>query len=145
MAGQENIIIILTRASAIWLIIILAESLHGIARRIFLEPVTGDFWARQIGVFVGSLIILAISFVSVKWLRPHTISGLVGIGAWWLILTALFEVMLGVFVMNLSVMEVASSFDLSKGELLPVGFLLMLLTPLIAAKIRGLYPVRYSD
>jgi hypothetical protein len=42
------------RAVAIWGVIILAEVVHGIARTLFLQPIVGDFRARQIAVFTGS-------------------------------------------------------------------------------------------
>ena len=50
---------LLARAVAVWLVIILAEILHGIARGLLLVPLVGEFRSSQIGVFTGSLIILA--------------------------------------------------------------------------------------
>jgi hypothetical protein len=48
-------------------ILIAAQILHGIARAVLLVPGVGDFWPRQIGVFSGFLIILAIALVFVRW------------------------------------------------------------------------------
>jgi hypothetical protein len=53
---------ILLRGLAIWFVIVLAKSVHGIARRLLLEPLVGDLQARQISVFTGSAIILAMPF-----------------------------------------------------------------------------------
>ena len=39
------------RAIAIWIVLILAEILHGIARGILLVPHVGEFRSNQIGVF----------------------------------------------------------------------------------------------
>jgi hypothetical protein len=44
------------RGVAVWLCIILVEMLHGIARTMFLAPAIGDFRARQVAVFTGSLL-----------------------------------------------------------------------------------------
>ena len=41
-----------------------AEILHGIASGIFLVPHVGEFRSSQIGVFTGSVIILAVALVS---------------------------------------------------------------------------------
>lgn len=49
------------RAIGVWVLLILAEVLHGIARNLLLSPFVGDFRARQIGVFTGSFIILALA------------------------------------------------------------------------------------
>ena len=63
------------RAVAIWGGIILAEVAHGIARVLILEPIAGDFRARQIGVFTGSAIILGIALASIRWLGPRNPRG----------------------------------------------------------------------
>ncbi len=52
---------IATRAGAIWLVLICAEILHGIARAALLVPHVGEFQSSQIGVFTGSAIILVIA------------------------------------------------------------------------------------
>jgi hypothetical protein len=39
----------------IWLILVAAEILHGIARAVLLVPHVGEFRSNQIGVFTGSL------------------------------------------------------------------------------------------
>jgi hypothetical protein len=43
-----------------------AEFAHGIARAIWLVPVVGDFHSRQIGVFNGSIINLAVTALFVR-------------------------------------------------------------------------------
>ena len=71
---------ILARAVAVWLAIILAEILHGIARGIFLVPLVGEFRSSQIGVFTGSIIILAVAIVFVRWLGASRKSDLLLVG-----------------------------------------------------------------
>lgn len=55
------------RAFCIWLVIAAAEVVHGTLRGIFLLPLVGDLPSRQIGVLTGSMIILLIAYVSVRW------------------------------------------------------------------------------
>jgi hypothetical protein len=38
------------RAIAVWMLIMLAESVHGIIRQLFIAPAIGDMPARQAGV-----------------------------------------------------------------------------------------------
>ena len=59
---------IFLRAFSVWLIIIVAEIVHGILRAIVLVPWVGEFRSNQIGVFTGSAIILAIAYVSIRWI-----------------------------------------------------------------------------
>jgi hypothetical protein len=64
--------VVVVRAILVWLLIILVETIHGIARRLFLEPLVGDLRARQIGVLIGSLLILTIAILTIGWLRTST-------------------------------------------------------------------------
>jgi len=67
------------RAHIVWFILIAAEILPGIARAVLLVPYMGDFRSRQIGVGTGSLIILAIDLVFVRWIGASGTSQLLGV------------------------------------------------------------------
>ena len=56
------------KAIAIWLVLIVAEIVHGVIRGILLVPYVGEFRSNQIGVFTGSPIIFAIAVAFVRWL-----------------------------------------------------------------------------
>jgi hypothetical protein len=127
----------LLRGFVIWVIIMLAEVLHGIARGALLEPYVGDFRARQISVFTGSAIILAIALVTVRWLHAEGIYQLIGVGVLWLGLTLSFEIILGRFVMGYTWERIGSDYNLFAGGLLPIGLLVLTTAPFIAAKVRG--------
>lgn len=128
---------IITRATAIWLVLIAAEILHGIVRGIFLVPYVGEFRSSQIGVFTGSLIILAIALAFVRWIGTSSVSALLLVGASWLALTLAFEILFGRFVVGASWERLASDYNVLEGGLLPIGMLVLTLSPLIAAKVRG--------
>lgn len=124
-----------TRGLVVWVIIIIAESLHGSVRQLFLEPLLADFRARQISVFIGAIIIIAITFVFVRWLKGSHVIDFMMIGALWVILTVGFELLLGRFGMGLSWERIASDYNLAAGGLMPLGLLVMLLAPVTLAKI----------
>ena len=127
---------ILTRATIIWLVLICAEILHGIARGMFLVPYVGEFRSNQVGVFTGSIIILAIALAFVRWIGASRPRDLVAVGLLWLILTLAFEILFGRFVLGASWERLAADFNVARGGLLPFGMLILMLSPLIAAKIR---------
>ncbi len=131
----ENIRII-GRGFAVWLVIIAAEFLHGAIRVFFLEPLVGDFRARQIAVFTGMLIILAISYLFVRRIRAVNSFQLFLVGLLWLALTIAFEISLG-RAMNLSWERILSDYDIANGGLLGFGLLFMLFAPAIAAGLRN--------
>jgi hypothetical protein len=128
----------LLRALAVWLVIVCAESVHGALRTVFLAPYVGDFRARQISVFTGSLLILLIAYLFIHWIRAGTTRALITVGFVWLVLTILFEFGLGRFVLGLSWGRLASDYDIRRGGLMVFGLILLTLSPLIAARLRGL-------
>ncbi len=126
------------RAFAIWLFIAAAEVLHGILRVRFLNRRVGDHRARQIAVFTGSGIILAIAWFSVPWLGPSTTGQMLSVGFLWLALMLAFEIAFGRLVFRASWQRIAADFDFRKGGLLSIGMAVLLFAPLLVAKLRGL-------
>jgi fucose 4-O-acetylase-like acetyltransferase len=125
--------LLLPRALEVWLLIAAAESLHGTLRTVFLAPAVGDFRARQIAVFTGSLLIFGIAYVFRNWIGAGSLGERLGVGALWVLLTLTFEVVLGRFVMGLSWERIASDYDVLRGGLMPLGLLAMLFAPVLAA------------
>jgi len=126
----------LYRVLAVWLIIIFAEMLHGILRGFFLVPVLGDFASRQIGVFTGSLIILAVVYMTIRWIGAKEKKELLIAGIIWMVLTLAFEISFGRFVMKSGWDRIFSDFNILNGGLLPLGMIFLMLSPLIAAKMK---------
>jgi hypothetical protein len=137
IAKLSNHQAVFLRGLVVWVIFMFAEVLHGAARILWLEPLIGDIKARQISVFTGLAIILAIVIASIRWIHATHTGQLWGIGLLWLGLTVGFEIVLGRFVMGLSWERIASDYNLLQGGLMPLGLLVLTLSPLIAAKVRG--------
>ena len=126
------------RALAVWALLMAAETVHGIARTLVLQPIVGDRRARQIAVFSGSLLILAIVTLTIRWLGVRqSRARLLAIGVLWVVLTATFEIGLGRIVAGYSWSRLASDYDLRQGGLLPFGLVVMALSPWLAARLRG--------
>ena len=128
---------ILLRAVEVWLIVSVVEILHGIARITFLQPLVGDFQARQIAVFSGSVLIVATTLVFKRWLSARSAPDCLFIGAVWVMLTLGFEFGFGRLVLDLSWERLLSDYNLIQGGLMPIGLLVMFLSPLIALRIGG--------
>ena len=98
------------RAVTVWFALMATESIHGVARAIWFVPLVGDLRARQIGVFTGSALNLIVTFLLIVWLHPPDRTAAMKIGALWLL-----------------------------GGLLPIGLVVLTVTPLLAAKLRRLF------
>jgi hypothetical protein len=125
------------RALLVWLVIIVAESVHGTLRTLYLAPAIGDFRARRVGVFIGTAIIFAIALAFTRWIGAETRRQLFGIGALWVALTVAFEVWLGRAVLHFDWARILADYDLSRGGLMGLGLLAMFFIPLLAARICG--------
>jgi hypothetical protein len=126
-----------TRALLAWLIIIVAESIHGTLRTLYLAPAIGDLQARQVGVFSGTLIIFLVALAFSRWLGARTRHQLLAVGALWVVLTVSFEIALGRGVFHYDWSRILGDYDLSQGGLMGFGLLAMLFMPLLAARLRG--------
>lgn len=122
---------------AIWLLLILAEIVHGILRAIVLVPIVGEFRSNQIGVFTGSAIILAIAYFTIRWIGAKRRNELLLVGLIWLVLTVAFEVLFGRLVVGLSWERIASDYNVLNGGLMPLGLMVLFFGPMIALKLRS--------
>lgn len=125
----------LSKAIAVWILIVIAESIHGTIRQIFIAPMIGDMLSRQVGVFVGSAIILLISWLSARWLGAKTLKNQLQVGALWVVLIVVFEVSLGT-ALGYTRERILSDYNLAQGGLMGLGLLFMLLAPALGANLR---------
>ncbi len=126
------------KAAIVWVVIALAETLHGIMRVRFLNRRVGDRRARQVSVLSGSAIILVIGWFMVPWIGLGSVRQSLAVGAMWVILMLAFDFGLGRLYFRLSWQRLTADFDLRKGGFLGLGMTVLFLTPLIIGKIRGL-------
>ncbi|QQS43249.1 MAG: hypothetical protein IPM63_16095 [Acidobacteriota bacterium] len=129
---------VFVRALGVWALIILAESVHGTLRTLFLEPAMGGPQARRLSVLTGALLIFLVTFLFVRWVGARSPGRLLIVGTMWVLLTVAFELLLGRLLLDLSWERIFEDYDLRKGGLMAIGLVFMLFAPLIAARSRGI-------
>ena len=92
--------------------------------------------ARQIGVVVGSALILAVALATVRWIGAYTLREQLGVGLVWVALMAAFEVGLGTW-LGYSRERIAADYDPGAGGFMGFGLLFLLAAPALAARLRG--------
>jgi hypothetical protein len=127
------------RALAAWLLIVVAETVHGTLRQLFLAPAIGDLPARQVGVLVGSLIIFVVAWLTIRWIGARTRGQQLAVGAAWLVLIVTFEFALGT-ALGYSRARMLEDYDLAAGGYMGFGLFFLLLAPFLAARVRGFGP-----
>lgn len=129
----------LLKSLLVWLLIAVAETLHGILRVKYLNPRLGDRRARQVGVLTGTIIILLIGWFTVPWINPNTWIKSFSVGLIWLGAMLTFDVSLGRLYLRLPWKRIWSDFDTSQGGFLGFGMTALLVTPWVVARPRGLF------
>ena len=125
----------LLRALMVWLLIVLAESGQGALRRLLVSPEV-EFAVRQVSVLTGALVIFAITWFCLGWLRLRTAGEALGVGGLWVALTLLFEIGLG-RLMGVGWDRMLADYDLLHGGLRPLGLLAMALTPWVVRRLQA--------
>lgn len=132
----------LLRALLVWALIVAAESAQGAARRLLVSPET-EFAIRQLSVFTGALVIFAITWFCLRWMRLRTAGEALAVGGLWVALTLLFEIGVG-RVMGLGWNRLLADYDLLHGGLMPLGLLVMALTPWLVRRLQSPDPPRFD-
>ena len=112
-----------------WLAIMVLEVGNGLLRKMFVEPLVGDSVARQVGVAIGSLMVILVAYLLAGWLRLRRKSSMALVGMAWVVLTLGFEIGLGRVLMGLSWDRILSDYDVVRGGLMPAGLLVMAFAP----------------
>ncbi len=131
---------ILLKGIIVWFVLILAESLNGTIRMLWLVPTLGDLRAHQLSFVMASILMLTIATLFVRWLHASRVSQLLSVGVLWLLLTVVFEMVLGRFILGYSWEQIAADYNVMQGGLMPFGMVWLTLSPLIAAKIWHILP-----
>lgn len=125
------------RAIGLWVLLMTAETLHGLWRVKVLSLWLGADFAGNIAVFTGSLIILLLVFICIDWIPARDVRTLLLVGLTWVLLTIGYELALGRLAFHRTWSEMAADFNLLQGRLFPVALVFLLFSPLLAAWLRG--------
>jgi hypothetical protein len=125
------------RALLVWMLIILAETAHGMVRELFIAPAIGDLRARQLGVLIGSVIVFAVAWLTARGLDARTRGLQLMVGALWVALTLTFEILLGRAI-GASWERIASDYNPARGGFLLAGLAVLFFAPRFTAHLRGI-------
>jgi hypothetical protein len=133
---------LVARTVATWALLMAVEVAHGTARELFLAPRVGDFRARQIAVFTGSLLIVGITIAAGQWMQREVRGTVVLIGAAWAVLTLGFEIGLGWLAFGYRWDRIAADYNPFEGGLMPIGLSMMATAPLLARHVHRIHATR---
>lgn len=124
------------KALTVWLLIVIAESVHGIIRELFIAPTIGNMAARRIGVLTGAVIIFLITLACIRWIGAKSFGKQLEVGSVWAVLMVIFEISLGLL-LGYPKERLISDYNLAEGGFMVFGLLFLLFSPAFAARVRG--------
>lgn len=125
------------RTLAVWLLIVVLETVHGIVRGWWLVPALGEVAAQRLGFAIGSALVIVVAWLTSRWLDARTRAAQWQAGLLWLLLMLGFELAIG-RARGFGWARIAAEFDPRQGGLMLFGLLLMGLAPMLGAWLRGL-------
>ena len=125
----------LKKSILIWLLIIPLAVLNGGFRETFLTPRLGESYAQPVSGIMLLLLIFIVSFIFIPRIGKGTPKTYWKIGILWLVLTIVFETILGLAMGN-TLTELLKAYDLTTGNLWLLIVLFTGITPWIAARIK---------
>lgn len=123
------------RGLLVFLLIMAVETVHGVLRGLFLTPRVGEEMAARIGWPVGLIIVMLLTFLTIRWTGIRGAGPLLTLGAIWAVLAVAFEVLIGML-RGMGTPEIMAELNPLSGTI-PYSAAVMLIAPLLTAKLRG--------
>ena len=128
---------LIVKALAIWLAILVCAVANGTLREAILIPHLGKTIGLLLSGLLLSALILAITYFALPWLGVTRLSQLIGIGLGWLALTLVFEISFGRF-QGKTWPALLEAYTFKDGNIWPVVLLITAAAPYIAGRLRGM-------
>jgi hypothetical protein len=119
----------LGRAAIVWFGIMLLAILNGAARDILFAPRMGDPGARALSCVTLSALIVAVTWVSLRWIGPVSSGDAWRTGAAWLVMTLAFEFIAGHYLFRTPWPLLLADYNLLAGRLWVLVLVVTLAAP----------------
>ncbi|HSR73436.1 MAG TPA: hypothetical protein VLL31_01205 [Sulfurovum sp.] len=128
---------IFLKASVVWFVIALSAIANGLFRETVLLSSLGQSIALPVSGMLLSLIVFIVTYLSFPLFGKHNAPTYFLIGLQWVLMTLLFEVLLGHYMMGKSWYDISQVFNIMKGDLFIIVLIVSLFSPLLVAKIKS--------
>jgi hypothetical protein len=126
------------KAGALWLAILALAMANGTLREKWLVPSLGPFAALVLSGILLSACVFLVALLAAPWYGRQSAAQWLAVGALWLAMTLAFEFGFGRFVQHKAWAEILEAYTFRGGNLWPLVLAMVLISPWLAAKLRGL-------
>jgi hypothetical protein len=125
------------KISSLCLMLASVETLHGIARTIYVVPKIGNKRAKQYSVISGTFLAFTVCYIMVPWLDINVEYQLILVGFVLAVFMATFDIVLARFVVKLKWKNIIDDFNPAKGNYLIFGIISLVIIPYAVMKLKG--------
>ncbi len=130
---------IFVKATGIWLVIVVAAILNGFVREKILTPILGAQFSLPLSGITLSVLIFVITYFLVPFIGRYRGQVFLLTGLLWVALTLSFEYSFGYFVLEKSLSEISTVFNITEGNLFVLTVICSAVAPWLTAKVRGIF------
>ena len=128
------------RALVVWLLMLLAASANGAVRDSLLIPIMGDFAGRALSTLMLSIIVVFLTWLTIRWIDPRGRRDTWIIGGLWVVLTLAFEFVGGHFLFGTQWSQLLEDYNVLRGRIWVVALVTIAVAPRACARGRRLVP-----
>jgi hypothetical protein len=132
----------LTRALAVWFVMLVVASANGALRQAVLIPSLGDVAGRAISTVALATLIALLTWITIGWIHPRSKGDAWRIGAMWVALTLAFEFLAGHYLFGTPWPALLEDYDVGQGRIWILVLIVTATTPRVAAGARAIIPAR---
>jgi hypothetical protein len=132
----------LSRALAVWLILLALAFANGAIREVWILPKTGELAGHALSSLTLCLAILVLAWFAIPWIGPRSSRQAWEVGGLWVGLTLAFEFLAGHYVFGNPWHRLLADYNVFRGRIWVLVVVTTALAPLLTAYAHGLLCAR---
>jgi len=126
------------RSLVVWLLMLGFASVNGALRETLLIPTAGVLAGRAISTLILSVLVVLLTYFTIRWIRPLSSGEAWRIGGLWVALTMGFEFLGGHFLFGNSWSQLLEEYNVLEGRIWILVLITIAIAPSLCARSLGL-------
>lgn len=126
----------LTRSIAIWFVMLVIAAINGAVRQSILIPRFGEVAGRAVSTVSLSALIIALTWLTIRWIRPVSTRAAWQVGLLWVTLTLAFEFLAGHYLFGHPWADLFADYNVLRGRIWILVLVVTAVAPPLCASAR---------
>ena len=126
------------RSLVVWAMMLVVASVNGAIREALLIPAIGDAAGRAISTVALCVLVLLLTWLTIRWIEPRSSRDAWTVGALWVALTLGFEFLAGHFLFGDPWSQLLEDYNVFRGRIWILVLVTIAIAPRLCARVRAL-------